>query len=254
MKALVLFFLFATISAHGAFDGLPGESCQRDFDCASLVCNQNIGKCAKSAGDHLRFSGESCTTKYNCRAQDVSVCRVYKIMNNPERGLVRCAIRCFPEARAMSCLDNLCTPPTVAVPELDSVDCNDAPDIADIERSLNTELIPRPAVIAASCLCDGNIAYNRMDQRCDRLCSSSTLETKNLAISIVNDRSFVGGREDASLQVFDEFGNYQYFNGPYSSIASAYFIPVPALIDGKHVGVLRNIDRDELPAFIFEVR
>jgi hypothetical protein len=121
---------------------VTGESCQTDFECASLCCNRSSGTCAvhdttqNPAVLCSKPSGDQCIAKEWCQKHSVTRCYIVKT-GFDALGAVTCAKRCFTYQEFGDCKNGICAPPpTPEQPIFNETDpnrCNDAIDPSQIE-------------------------------------------------------------------------------------------------------------------------
>ncbi|PIK15314.1 hypothetical protein [Halobacteriovorax sp. JY17] len=111
-----------------------GESCQTDYECSSICCNQTTGSCAVhlNTEDEQVFCskspGQSCVAKEWCRQENVPNCFIVKTGAN-NVGQPTCALRCYNVPTFGDCTNGTCTPPEIPpVPAFDpsNPDCSEA--------------------------------------------------------------------------------------------------------------------------------
>lgn len=100
-------------------NGIPGDSCQSDFQCASLCCNSS-GSCSvhdPSADTPVLCSkpvGTQCIAKEWCEKSTVTKCYIVKGRINPA-GSTECSLQCFAYQEHGDCSNGRCTPPDTPV-------------------------------------------------------------------------------------------------------------------------------------------
>lgn len=106
-----------------------GQSCQSDFECASLCCNQTKGVCSDHNSDTLeqvlcsKVPGQSCVSREFCRVENVREC--YIIKTKDADGNDSCEKRCYNVPTYGDCVDGMCRqPPTPTEPPFDPTDPN----------------------------------------------------------------------------------------------------------------------------------
>ncbi|WP_127715730.1 hypothetical protein [Halobacteriovorax sp. HLS] len=113
-----------------------GVSCQTDYECSSLCCNQTTGTCAVHVNtdqDQVFCSkapGQACVAKEWCRQENVPNCFIVKT-GSSSTGQPTCALRCYNVPTFGDCTNGVCTPPPAPpVPTFDPAnpDCSTAID------------------------------------------------------------------------------------------------------------------------------
>jgi hypothetical protein len=128
---------------------VTGSSCQSDYECASLCCNQGTGTCAvhdESQTPPVLCSkqvGQSCVAKNWCEQQPVTKCFVVKT-GVDSQGAQLCALRCYTNPESGECRNGVCTAPIQPTPPtFDVTDPNrcdnacDPPDFTNGVFSIN---------------------------------------------------------------------------------------------------------------------
>ncbi|MEA9355474.1 hypothetical protein SHI21_04655 [Bacteriovorax sp. PP10] len=109
-----------------------GDSCQSDYQCASLCCN-NKKQCSEHGSNGQKCNkvpGESCVTTEFCKPYYVETCKLVKTGTMPN-GKVGCILRCPAVETPSSCVNSVCVAPSVPpVPPFDPADpdCSNAVD------------------------------------------------------------------------------------------------------------------------------
>jgi len=113
-----------------------GTSCKSDYECASLCCDQNIGKCNVHQNSETnkvlcgKSPGQSCVANEWCKEESVNTCFIVK--NGTDiNGNQACTLRCYPIKTSGICMTGKCQPPvTPVVPAFDPLnpDCSTAID------------------------------------------------------------------------------------------------------------------------------
>lgn len=105
-----------------------GDSCQSDYQCASLCCN-NKQICSDHGSNGQKCNkrvGESCVTNEFCESFYVTTCKLVKIGIGAD-GKVMCALRCPAVETQSQCVNMICVAPKIPpVPSYD--DCTKAVD------------------------------------------------------------------------------------------------------------------------------
>lgn len=103
-----------------------GATCSTDFECSSFCCDQTYGACKPHDGKNLfceKSQGQFCVTDNFCFKESVTECRVYKTGMAKPDGSPVCALRCQPEEKFGSCVNNMCLPVKLnAMPTQDDID------------------------------------------------------------------------------------------------------------------------------------
>lgn len=106
-----------------------GDKCSSDYQCESLCCDSKAGQCAPHGTNGescAKAPGQSCISSEFCKAEFVSVCKIYKTGTSAD-GSVMCALRCPPTLVNGSCVNNLCEAPQMPpIPPFDPADCSNA--------------------------------------------------------------------------------------------------------------------------------
>ncbi len=113
-----------------------GETCQSDFQCSSLCCNETSGSCAPHVNTSIeqtfcsKFPDQKCVAKEFCRQENVTECLIVKT-GLSSTGAQECALRCYNTQVFGDCVNGRCVPPKIpAIPTFDPLnpDCSSAVD------------------------------------------------------------------------------------------------------------------------------
>jgi hypothetical protein len=98
-----------------------GETCESDYECASLCCDAANGRCTvhNNLGDSpvlcSKSPGQTCIAREWCRKDNVTDCFIVQTGTDPT-GKVECALRCYSVPTHGSCLRGTCVPPNQPAP------------------------------------------------------------------------------------------------------------------------------------------
>lgn len=93
-----------------------GAVCTTDYECSSLCCNQQSGRCAVHDNTQdppvlcSKPSGQMCIAKEWCQQEAVQECFIVKT-GTDGNGNVTCGVRCYNRLRHGDCKNGICTPP-----------------------------------------------------------------------------------------------------------------------------------------------
>lgn len=140
---LILITSFLVMSAQGNTleeifgNSETGDSCQSDYQCQSLCCNDSTGTCNRhepqSAEPILcnKALGQSCITSEFCKSEYIVDCKIIKIYPARSDGSQNCALRCLAILKNSPCVNKRCQPPYKSpVPSFNPAnpDCSNAVD------------------------------------------------------------------------------------------------------------------------------
>ena len=117
---------------------LVGDSCNSDYQCSSLCCNQSLGTCQShvyTSDEQVLCSkapGQQCVTGQWCKQENVTTCKIYRTGISPT-GQTTCEKRCYPVPTFGDCINGYCVTPKV--PDVPTFDPNNCP--------ANAEELPR---------------------------------------------------------------------------------------------------------------
>ncbi len=127
------------VPGEGNFN--TGETCQSDFQCASLCCSTTSNTCAPHNADIdvlcSKSPGQACVTKEFCRKENIPTCFIVRTGTNSQ-GQVTCTRRCYNVPTFGDCTNGVCVPPQIPdVPPFDpeNPDCT-GPDVIDPPTNL----------------------------------------------------------------------------------------------------------------------
>ncbi len=128
-KSIVNKCLDSNTSLH---NGRTGETCNTDYDCESLCCNQSTSTCAPhSRGENRKHvlcskdPGQTCAGSEWCRIDYLPKC--FKVATGiTPRGVQLCAKRCYNVPTFGTCVNGRCTAPSIIYENIDTSKCDDA--------------------------------------------------------------------------------------------------------------------------------